>query len=169
MKRELHAQFYEGPTVKSVGLLHNSLRFGVRCRGVGSERWNGERPERVSLTNLGTLQTPERRASLQEEDVLMINLSSGLERCSKANLSSQHGQRTRTQLHAAIFAGFGLVVVSLCFTPIMMDSGDERLSIVHSDRINLRSVSFVKTRTPKVQCGVLVDGPVSVSKLEGTL
>jgi hypothetical protein len=50
-----------------------------------------------------------------------------------------------------------------------MDSSDECFGIVHGEGINLRAVRFAKTRTPKVQGWVLMDRPVSVSKLEGTL
>jgi hypothetical protein len=57
------------------------------------------------------VQTPEQRACLQEEDVIVIDLPGGLERCSKAKMSSQHGQRTRTQLNTAIFARLGLIPV----------------------------------------------------------
>jgi len=62
-----------------------------------------------------------------------------------------------------------LIVVALCFTPIVMDSSDECLGIVHGERINLRAVRFAKTGTPKVQGWVFMDRTVSVSKLEGTL
>jgi hypothetical protein len=56
----------------------------------------------------------------------------------------------------------------LGFSPIATDSRDERFGVVRGERIDSRTVSFLKTRTPKIQGWVLMDRPVSISKLEGT-
>jgi hypothetical protein len=60
---------------------------------------------------LGALQIAKRRSRFQEEDVFVINLSSGFEARSEAELSSQNGQRSRAYLDSAIVAGFGLVPI----------------------------------------------------------
>jgi hypothetical protein len=57
------------------------------------------------------VQRPEGLTRLQEEDVLVIDLPGGLKRFAKTEVPSQDGQRARTQMHAAIFAGFGLVPI----------------------------------------------------------
>jgi hypothetical protein len=57
------------------------------------------------------VQRPERPAGLQEEDVPVVDLPGGLEGLSKTEMPSQHGQCSRTQMHAAIFTGFGLIPV----------------------------------------------------------
>lgn len=57
------------------------------------------------------LKRPKGCAGLQAEDVLVIDLSGGLEGCSKMQMPSQNGQCARTQLHAAVFARLGLVPI----------------------------------------------------------
>ena len=50
------------------------------------------------------MQRPEGLAGLHEEDMLVIDFPGGHEGFSKTEMPSQHGQRTSTQLYAAIFA-----------------------------------------------------------------
>jgi hypothetical protein len=63
------------------------------------------------------VQGPEGLAGLHEEHVLVIDPPGGLKGFSKTEMPSENGQRARTQLNAAIFAG-------LRFIPI--DAGDSR-------------------------------------------
>jgi hypothetical protein len=58
------------------------------------------------------VQRPEGLAGLHEEDVLVIDLPGGHEGGSKTQMPSENGQRARTQLDAAILAGFSLVPVN---------------------------------------------------------
>src|SRR5882757_2110329 len=64
------------------------------------------------------VQRPEGLAGLHEENVLVIELPGGGKGFSMTEMSSQDGQRARTQINAAIFA-------RLCFIPI--DARDSRL------------------------------------------
>ena len=58
------------------------------------------------------VQRPEGFAGLQKEDMLVIDLPGGGKGFSKTEMPSQDGHRARTQLNAAIFAGFGLISVN---------------------------------------------------------
>jgi hypothetical protein len=57
------------------------------------------------------LEIPKGCAGLQAEDVRMTDLPGVLEGVSQTEVPSQNAQSARTQLHAAVFAGLGLVAI----------------------------------------------------------
>lgn len=61
-----------------------------------------------------------------------------------------------------------LVIVALSFAPVPVDGSDERLGVLHSKRIDLRTVLLFQARASKTARRVVLLGMVAVAEFKGS-